>query len=188
MHVSVHNLLKKFRQLLPFLLIGGGLLLLFTSGIHSTWRDRSLRLREEQVPSIVENAHTNKSSPLKIYIPWRVDVAVNSGQLKDGKWSIDQDKATHLTQSAFPGDPGNIVIYGHNTREILGNIRVLVPGEKISLFSSDNTEYTYEVEWTQEVSPHDTQALQQTDSEVLTLFTCSGFLDSKRFIVRAKRI
>lgn len=188
MLASVHNFFKRFQRIVPTLIICSGIVLLLISGIHSSWKDRSLRLREEQTPISEYSSDNHRISLYKISIPWRVDVAINSGELIDGKWSIDKNTATHLTQSAYPGQDGNIIVYGHNTREILGNIRVLIPGEKISLFTSDGVEHVYEVEWTQEVSPDDISAIQQTNSEVLTLFTCSGFLDSKRFVVRAKKV
>jgi LPXTG-site transpeptidase (sortase) family protein len=185
---SVHKLLSKLRNNTPLIIIGIGVSLLLTSGVHSTWRDRSLRLRAEEVSEFAAPQSERKPSAQKISIPWRVETPIRSGEIQNGKWSLDTDAATHLSQSANPGEAGNIVIYGHNTREILGNIRVLVPGEKITLTTEDGSQHLYEVEWTKEVPPSDVSAVQPTDSEMLTLFTCSGFLDSQRFVVRAKPV
>lgn len=161
---------------------------LLISGVHSTWQDRSLRLRAAQLDQPQAAQGERNALPSQIFIPWRVDTLINPGALENGKWSIDQDTATYLSQSARPGEGGNIVLYGHNTREILGNIRALVPGEKITITSQDGSTHDYEVEWTKEVSAEDVSAIQPTETEFLTLFTCSGFLDSQRFIVRAKPV
>lgn len=180
---------QRLKQLGPILILGVGLSLLGVSGVHQTWRDRSLRLRAAEVNElVVDPGRTRAAAPQHIFIQWRVDTDITPATLQNGKWSIDPLTATYLVQAAHPGEGGNTVIYGHNTREILGNIRVLVPGEKITLTTDDGVAHQYEVEWTKEVAPTDVSAVQPTDHEALTLFTCSGLLDSMRFVVRARPI
>ena len=48
--------------------------------------------------------------------------------------------------------------------------------------------YSYEVVDIKEVYPNQTEVIEETDDETLTLYTCSGFADSKRLIVVAKRV
>lgn len=194
----MRNFVAWLKKAGPVLLLSSGLLLLGVSGLHFTLRDRSLRLRADQVPSyqvVVPEFGPNETTlperppaPDHIFVPWRLDVDITPGVLQGDTWSVDEKTATFLSQTARPGEGGNIVIYGHNTRKILGNIRVFIPGEEITLTTQDGQEHTYKVTWTKEVSPDDVSAIQPTDAEVLTLFTCSGFLDSQRFIVRAEPV
>src|SRR5579872_2604265 len=46
-------------------------------------------------------------------------------------WQINQNGASHLATSDYPGYPGNIVIYAHNKDNLFGPIRWLSKGDKI---------------------------------------------------------
>lgn len=168
----------------PELLIGLGLLLLLFNAVHSVFRDRALAM-DQQTVAAYQPRPERKPMPKRIYIQWFLDTPVTEAVLDGKKWTIPADAAGYLLQSARPGEGGNIVIYGHNTREILGNIRALKGGERITLTTSDNREHYYRVDSLTEVDPSDTSLIQPTDTEVLTLYTCSGLLDGRRFIVRA---
>ena len=101
---------------------------------------------------------------------------------------ISGAEASYLKQSAKPGEPGNIIIYGHNTRQIMGNIRALKGYETIQLTTQDGTIHKYKISLIDEVDPSETKYLLPTEEETVTLYTCSGFMDKKRFIVQAKPI
>ena len=126
--------------------------------------------------------------PTHITIPWNTDADIAPGVYEESSWTVSPDHVTYLMSSARPGSPGNIIIYGHNKRNILGNIRVLKGGEIVTIGLSDGTEKKYRVTQVHEVKPIDTSLLSPTDTEVLTMFTCSGPLDSLRFVVRAEPI
>lgn len=162
-----------------FLFLGTGLLILSTS--HWYLRLRSLTPNME----IVEVKVENRDLPVHINIPWKVDVDVVPSIIEDNRWSIAENAASVLVQSALPGEKGNVIVYGHNKREILGNIRAMKKGEIITLVTQLGKEYKYEAREIIEVSPTQTSYLEASSEEVLTLYTCSGLLDSKRFIVRA---
>lgn len=179
------NLVSK---LLPEFLLLSGILLVTLSLAHFILRTRSLSIDEEVVAKYLETpvVSDNRSSyPVHISIPWTLDVGIDPQVYQDGKWTIAKDKASYLVASALPGQAGNIIIYGHNTREILGNIRALKGKEKITLTLRDGTTRLYQVTTIAEVSPGNPALLTQTQSETLTLYTCSGLLDSQRFVVRA---
>lgn len=166
-----------------------GIFFMVISGLHWRLKWQSLSLDQEllsqYVSQEVEGAHKR---PVHIKIPWFVDVSISQQVLVDNKWTIAEKEASHLSNSARPGEAGNIILYGHNTREILGNIRALKGNEIITLTSADGTNHQYQVEKIIEVNPNQVEYLLPTKEEVLTIYTCSGFMDQKRFIVRAKRI
>jgi sortase A len=87
--------------------------------------------------------------------------------------------------SANPGQNGNIVVFAHARNELFGPLRDIKKDETIYILTKDRW-YRYSVSGTKLVDPSQIENIKPTDSEQLTLFTCSGFLDSKRLIVHAK--
>lgn len=88
-------------------------------------------------------------------------------------------------QSALPGENGNIILYGHNLNTIFGYLMDTKIGAIVNIRMTDGSLHRYTVTETQVVAPSQTQLLAPTTHEVLTLYTCTGLLDSLRFVVRA---
>lgn len=80
------------------------------------------------------------------------------------------------------------VIYGHNWKSILGNLISVKPGMIVEIIDPDGTIQKYKVANTQEIEPEKTEVVNQSPKESLVIYTCSGALDSKRFIVLATKI
>lgn len=112
-----------------------------------------------------------------------INLPVEEGYIENEIWKISDEFATHLNTSANPKDSGNIVIYGHNKNNILGPIRWIKPGVEIILINSEGEEIKYAVKSTVEVSPKEIEYVLPKEEETLTVYTCTGFADSKRFIV-----
>lgn len=179
------NALAKFT---PEILLATGIFLVIISSIHNFLRIRSLKLDNSVVQAYLAEptaAALAPNYPTHITIPWYVDVDIDPQVYHDGSWTVSENHASYLTLSSLPGHPGNIIIYGHNKRSILGNIRALKGSEKITLTMADGTTKFYQVKSIKEVSPTDPKLLAPTSEETLTLYTCSGFMDSQRFVVRA---
>lgn len=115
-----------------------------------------------------------------------VDLPVEISTINDGIWEVSDEAVSFLDRSAKPGEGGNIVLYGHNKRHILGTLPNIRVGDVIEVYDEDGKEYKYQVENTFIVTPDDVSVVQPTDHEVLTVYTCVGPFDSKRFIVKAK--
>jgi LPXTG-site transpeptidase (sortase) family protein len=126
--------------------------------------------------------------PTHIYIQWFVDTAITDGTVLNDNWTLSSDKAIYVISSARPSTNGNIVIYGHNTREVLGNIRALKGYERITLTLSNGEQRIYKVTRMHQVLPTDVSWIQTTTKETLTLFTCAGFADAERFMVQAEPV
>lgn len=163
-----------------------GLLLICTPLIRWSLTARTVQASEQ----LVQNAAVftpDHNTPVAITIPWRVDTLIEPAYyLETGTWTTSKTAASFWVESAQPGENGNIVLYAHNTRELFGNIRVLQGGEVVTIRTQDNTEYRYEVTEWYEVGPNETRFLEPSESELLTLFTCTGWADQQRFIVRAR--
>lgn len=181
------TLAKKLPSLLPELLVISGTLLVIFSAAHNLLRLRSLTLDRQTLETYLKTqpSQATKAIPQHIYIKWFVDVAIESEVYVEGKWTVSPNSASYLIASAEPGKPGNLILYGHNKRSILGNIRALKGNETIELTLSDGNKKLYKIASLNEVNVSDTKLLQPTDTEVLTIYTCSGIMDSRRFVVRA---
>jgi len=171
------------RRLSTILLILGPLLLIMW-GIHTFTYLRSIRLTDTLL-STFSRSTPSSVRIARVRIGARFDLPVIEAGIVNGEWLIAKSDANHVAQSSVPGEGGNIILYGHNTREVFGPIRWVELGEDVTLTITGGTVYQYKVIKTQEVSTSDTTLLKPSPTEVLTLYTCSGFFDSKRWVVRA---
>ncbi len=166
------------------LLLTIGIVLLCIWGLHKVLYFRSLKLSESLV-----NAYAAPLSsvirPNRIVIGSLINLPIVEAGYVNGTWLISPNRANHVAQSASPGSNGNIIIYAHNKVDMFAPLITLKGGETVLLMTTDGKTHQYKVASVTEVSPDDTRLLQPTLTETLTLYTCSGFLDSKRFVVRA---
>ena len=115
-----------------------------------------------------------------------IDLEVKEASINNGIWEISETTASFLNSSAKPGEGGNIVIYGHNKKDILGKlIGNIKTGMEIQIFSQNGTFFRYETIEIKTVTPNEIGVVLPTDYEILTLYTCTGLLDSKRLIIKA---
>jgi sortase A len=96
----------------------------------------------------------------------------------------------HIPGTPLPGQPGNVAIAGHRDTffRALRNVR---QDDEITLMTLEGS-YRYRVDSISVVGPRDTQVLDNSGGDILTLVTCYPFYfvgpAPRRFIVRAQRI
>lgn len=151
-------------------------------GIHKYYYFRSLSLSDEIATS---SPAANTDYPVFIDISGLPRLPIVAGGKVQGTWSIAANAANHVRTSSIPGKQGNTIIYGHNTDTIFGKLVSVPVGSEITVTTSDGIHHTYTISETHEVDTWQTELLQPSKSEILTLYTCSGWFDSKRFVVRA---
>ena len=162
-----------------------GILLIFLSlGWH--FYDAA-RLSFAQSKGLTSNSIASPGAhPTFISIPRvRINLTVNETQIRDGIWEVNKDGVSHLSTSANPGTNGNIVLYAHNTNDRFGQIQWLQKGDIIYVTDITGELRSYTIKNTAVVSPSDTKILKKTLKETLTIYTCYGFADLKRFVVTA---
>ena len=131
----------------------------------------------------------SKPNPARIIISGvKIDLPVIEGKIVDGVWETTEEGVSHLDISGNPGENGNIVIYGHNKKVLFGSLPYVSMGARVKIISEDGTEYDYKVYEKKEVAATDVSIAYATPSEVLTLYTCDGPLDGKRFVLLAKPV
>jgi len=176
---------KNALQIMCGSLLGLGILLILVSIGYLRYQQSILSFKT--VPMAVVQPDERRSLPSMISVPsQQLTLPISEAKIVEGIWETSQTTVTHLDVSARPGEDGNIVLYGHNTRQIFGSLVTATPGEVVVVSASDGRQYTYEIETVKVVKPEEISAVLPTSYEKLTLYTCTGWLDSKRLIVEAK--
>lgn len=125
--------------------------------------------------------------PVKISIPTiKLNLNIAEAAIVNGTWDISFTGASHLVNSANPGTPGNIIIYGHNKNSLFGPIRWLSVGDTIHITDQTGQIHPYQISQTLTTTPENIQYILPKSEEILTLYTCTGLFDSQRFIVLAR--
>src|SRR3989344_5207911 len=137
--------------------------------------------------SVDQVQQENKNKPSKIYIPTlNKTLEITEGIVQNDRWTISESGVSYLTSSALPGQPGNSIIYGHNKKDILGDLEKVQINDAIHIIMENGNLFSYKVSETKEVKPSQVDILTQTSDERIAIYTCSGFLDQARFVVIAK--
>lgn len=137
---------------------------------------------DNEVPEL-GTLQESQNTPKVVHIP-EIDAIlhINPATVEGNEWDMYDDAVSWLKNSDVP-PKGNVVLYGHNTKELLGNLHKLAIGSEI-VVGTDTEHYTYIVEKTLIVDPEDLEILSSAQDR-LVIFTCVGFADSKRLVVVA---
>lgn len=132
-------------------------------------------------------------------------VTVKSDNLIKKNWNgLEKDIMTalqngviHYPGTAMPGQKGNVVITGHSSyfpwdagqfKDVFALLHEVKKNDKMVLYYNQK-KYIYEVVDIQTVKPNNTDVLQQTEDDRLTLITCTPVgTNLNRLIVIAKLI
>lgn len=180
---------SKKKQSTPFylILITLGLVLMGLWGLHKFLYNRSLGLSNALVASY-KSTRSQLAFPIHIAIGNKISIPVTEETVVAGSLQVSPTDASHLLASALPGEAGNVIIYGHNLNSIFGYLVDAQIGNTVRIYTDDGKLHQYKISEIQIVDPSQTALLAPTTSEVLTLYTCTGLLDSLRFVARAQPI
>jgi sortase A len=96
----------------------------------------------------------------------------------------------HLSNSALPGEQGNVALAGHRDT-FFRSLRDIRVGDEIRFKSAEHV-FEYRVESIEVVAPTDIRVLDSSTGHDLTLLTCFPFHyvgpAPKRFVVRAREV
>ena len=113
-----------------------------------------------------------------------IDLPITESKIVDGYWELSENTASHGEGSANPGEKGNIVVFAHAREGLFYNLKDVKKDDVVYLFTKDKWR-TYKVRDITSVFPNQVEVIKPTSNETLTLYTCTGFYDEKRLIVRA---
>jgi len=138
------------------------------------------------LPTIDQSTVNAAFIPEQVTISSIIDVPIVVGDYVDDTWTDSKTEAIYYAGSATPLAGGNTIVYAHNTANLFGKLKQVKVGDVVALRLSDGTIRQYQVKSTQVVDPSNVEPLQPSQTEKLTLYTCSGFLDSQRLVVVAE--
>lgn len=126
--------------------------------------------------------------PDRLIIPaLSVDIPVKTAKIVNGYWEVFDNSAGWGEGSAYPEETGNQVIFAHAREGLFLPLKNIKLSEKIYVFAKTRW-YGYAVKEIKEVLPSQVEVIGATPERILTLYTCSGFADSKRLIITAEPI
>jgi LPXTG-site transpeptidase (sortase) family protein len=135
------------------------------------------------------SVETGQSWPKTIYIPKiNKTLGISAGVVSDNRWTISETGVSYLSTTPVPGSAGNSVLYGHNKQDIFGKLVELQKDDVIYVVLGNGNFAKYSVVETKQVKPNQVEILNNTSDSRLTIYTCTGFLDSARFVVIAKMV
>ncbi len=167
-------------------LISFGSVLVFKAAVNSGYLDF---LGTQDLPQNQIIQQKIGSKPLRISIPKiERELQISDGFVTDNRWTVARSGVSYLTTSGGLGQAGNVVLYGHNTKDVLGGLWKVQNGDIVEVAASDGKVYKYEIFERKEVKPNAVEILDNVGDSRLTIYTCSGFLDTARFVVVGKLI
>ena len=193
--VDLKRILQDKRKRVRLTLLLGGILLvaagLFTSSESEKKITSATTFSLEPVKidgSLLKDRKLKESKPpVRIIIPdLDIDLPVKEAKIIEGYWEVFSDTAGFGAGSAYPDEVGNTVIFAHARKGLFLPLKKAVIGQKVYVFTQDRW-FSYTISDIKEVLPTQTGVISPTKEPVLTLYTCSGFSDSKRLIVVGKR-
>lgn len=167
--------------------------ILYGFGMYLIWqRNNPDRLaftnfsNSPEIKKIKENS-SEKITPIAISIPdVKISLPIYPAKIINDVWETTTEGASYLVSSPIPGTKGNSIIYAHDWGNLFGNLLYVEPGVEVVVEFSDGSKSKFIIESTKVVAFDDSSVLNDTGDPVLTLYTCTGFLDSQRFVAVAK--
>ncbi len=114
-----------------------------------------------------------------------IDVPVIPAKIQNNTWQLTDKGISYLATSPLPGQRGNSIMYGHNWASILGNLDKTKIGQEIEVDFANNTTKYFTITGILVVNPSNTSVLLPSTDNRLTLYTCTGFFDTKRLVITA---
>ena len=122
----------------------------------------------------------------------RIPIIESESPVREGvSDGVLADSLGHEPGTAYIGEIGNCVIAGHRNYsfgKFFNRLNEVAIGDNIYVDTKDAT-YKYEVYDIIVVEPDDLSVLDETDEEIITLYTCTPVvIGTHRLVVKAKRV
>ena len=132
----------------------------------------------------VKSTAASDSLPEAMGIPsLNINLPVIPANPIDGGWETTTKGISYLTSSTIPGETGNSIFYGHNWKNLLGDLLKSHVGQEITVTLSGGISKKFIIDTVKVVNPNQVEVLASGTDRRITVYTCTGFLDTKRFVV-----
>lgn len=173
-------------KLLSTILFILGILLTSFGAYQLYLRENPVKLSFDEYSYAVEASTDKKEVPTRITIEaLNIDAPIKPVTKEGSNWPVIDNGVSYLANSPVPGNDGNSIMYAHNWKNLFGNLVYAKPGEDVTITFGDGSKKTFVITGTSIVSPQDSSILAPSKDRRVTLYTCTGFLDTQRFVVVA---
>lgn len=114
-----------------------------------------------------------------------INLPIYPAKTNNGKLETTTKGASYIESSPLPGEVGNSIIYAHDWVSLFGPLLDVHSGDTIEVEYADKTKKDFIVQSTRVVPYSKPDILSTTKDRRITLYTCTGFFDSERFVVVA---
>lgn len=177
---------KKLLRKSAYIFITFGCVLLLSLGYLILERIVPQQLAFAALPTPTKSTTSSIPPKLLIIPDLEIILPIETMSITQDKWESSKTGVSYLGSTPVPGQVGNSILYGHNWPNRLGKLLNIKSGQKITIVLADSTPKTFTVVRTDTVTPDQTHILSSSADARITLYTCTGFLDSKRFVVTAE--
>lgn len=175
---------RKKLEILEKVIILGILLFLLGTITHSQIYLKSLMSQREESKKEVSG-----QAPTLISIPsLKADIKVIKGGIANGNWVLSDSEALYLPTSGKIGEGFNTILYAHNRENLFGNLKKIQKGDLLVIKDNADKDFIYKVYLIENIDPRDIKRLFSEEKDIVTLFTCDGWFDQERLLVRGKLI
>lgn len=158
------------------------------SGEVESFSQEPIKIDKNLLNIPVQKDKPNKQVPERIIIPGTgINLAVKEARIVKGYWEVFSDTAGFGEGSAYLDETGNTVIFAHAKPGLFLPLKEVKSGQDIYVLSKEKW-FSYKITEIKEVFPSQIEVIAPSWEAILTLYTCSGFADNKRLIVKAVRI
>lgn len=170
------------------LIIAGLFFLIITAYLY--WQKvNPWKLSFSKIPKSQNVTATTRVKPISISLPdLNIDLPIIEAEIKNNSWPTTDKGVSYLITSTEPGQVGNSIFYGHNWENILGRLSKVKPGQNIIVNLENGKNLTFKIDTVSIVSPNQTNVLDESADKRITVYTCTGFLDTKRLVAVAKLV
>ncbi|HSA83532.1 MAG TPA: sortase [Patescibacteria group bacterium] len=136
-------------------------------------------------PTVSEQKQVDETPVRIVSNDLQISLPIIPAIIDNNIWETTDKGVSYLSSSPLPGEKGNSILYGHNWTSLFGNLTRAIPGQTVEIYFADGTKKRFIIEYTSVVDPSESSILAQSQDTRITLYTCTGFLDSKRFVAVA---
>lgn len=141
---------------------------------------------------------TVQEAPVEVLVgQFPSDIEISSLNLKakiiqggfiNGEWILSDDKALYLPTSGKIGEGFNTILYAHNKSNLFGSLKAINEGDLITIKDNKGKQFSYKVFSKENVDSKDLRKLYSDEKDIITLFTCDGWFDQERLLVKARLV
>lgn len=127
--------------------------------------------------------------PLRLTIPnIGIDIKIEDSPVVDGTWNVPEHSAGYAEGSALLDEEhGNSIVFAHARVGLFRDLLSIKNNDEITVLGTKNL-YKYKVTSIEKILPDEIDKIKSFGDHNLTLFTCEGWNDEYRLLVKAKRI